>query len=125
MAIKMLEALDSPDGKEEACELATQRDEKERSLEVSHFRHCKTDGLCIEVSHFDIEPKATDFRRMAHQNGNVVRNRGDKPCIVNCPVGEKMYDDEGNHVGRERVKGRAKVQQKVVVSLAFLVDTVI
>lgn len=55
LLLKMLEALDSVNGKEEAWKLATQRDQKGQTYDVSHYCHCRPDQFCVEMSHFSME----------------------------------------------------------------------
>ena len=75
------------------------------SHEVSHYCRCRTDILCVETTHFDMEPRWKNLRRTKHQAGNALCNcasTGDKPCIINPKIGEKIFDEEGNHIGWER-----------------------
>lgn len=56
-------------------------------------------------SHFTMESKRVNARRIAHQKGNAVytcADFGDTPCMVNGTIGEKVYDDEGSHIGWKR-----------------------
>ena len=59
-------------GKDAALTLVKQEDSGGKRYEVSHLCHANRDDLCLEVQHFELEPKATNDRRTKHQNGNDV-----------------------------------------------------
>ncbi len=83
----------------------TLKDQEKRLYDVSHCCHCHRDESCVGKSHFTMESEGVNARRIAHHNRNAAYNCagfGDTPCIVNGSIGEKVYDDKGNHVGWKR-----------------------
>ena len=101
--LKLIHVYDTS-GEEAALTLARRC----KTLEVSHLCLACTDDLCVEATHFVLELATTNDRRIKHQNGNRVCNCaefGDQPCMTNGRIGEKVFDDEGVHVGWKRAKG--------------------
>ena len=104
--LKMFQVLDAS-GKDTALTLAKQEDSRGKRYEVSHRCHAHRDDLCIDVQHFELEPKSTNDRRGRHQSGNDVCNcaeHGDPPCMLNGTIGEKVCDNDGVHIGWKRAK---------------------
>lgn len=102
--IKLLDALDLG-GKDAALKSITRPDAQGQAFDVSHYRHCRIDQMCVESTHFDLESKGTNARRASHQHGNLLCNcayLGDKTCLVNGAIGEEVYDEEGAHMGWAR-----------------------
>ncbi len=111
LIIKVLDLIDLPGGAEKALALVTQRDQKGRPYDISHLCHVRSDQLCIESSHFEMETRDDNTRRVSHQNGNVVCNCetfGLKPCLTNGSIGEMVYDDDGVHVGWKKAVHKSK-----------------
>ena len=104
--LKLVHVYDTS-GKEAALTLA----QRSKDLEVSHLCHACTHDLCLEVTHFEFESRSTNNRRKSHQNGNVVcdcAEYGDKPCMTNGTIGERVFDDKGLHVGWNAKAKRGK-----------------
>ena len=67
--------------------------------------------MCVETTHFELEPSYINKRRMPHHNGNEVcdcAKLGYKPCMVNGDIGKKILDENGKHVGWETKARRPK-----------------
>ncbi len=91
--------IDLPGGKEKTLELVTQQDEKGRPYEVSHYCHTRRDELCLETSHFDMEARSDNSRRMSHQNG--IRNHQNN--TPNPPRhDQRLLFRQSNHQSRSR-----------------------
>lgn len=106
--LKIIHVLDTS-GKDAALALVKQKDKGGKRYEVSHLCHANRDDLCVEVQHFELEPKASNDRRISHQNGSDVCNcaeNGALPCMVNGTIGKKVFNDEGVHVGWKRAEGK-------------------
>lgn len=67
--IELIDALKTS-GKTTAIHLGTQRDSRGKRFEISHLCHAKSDDLCVENTHFELESKATNDRRRSYHNGN-------------------------------------------------------
>ena len=87
-------------------------DEQGRKRDISHFCHSGTSQLCLEPSHFDLESKLMNAHRNKHQNGNEVcdcAKLGGKLCLVNGNIGEKVFDDDGLHIGWKKSSKRRRM----------------
>ena len=107
LVMKLLEALEAGD-KQTAEKLVMLRDEAGKKYEVSHLCRTGPGKICIQSSHFVIENRVVNVRRMPHQNGNSVCNCadfGDRPGMVNPNVGVKVFNDQGDHVGWAPARG--------------------
>lgn len=107
VVIKIIQTLET-DGKDAALALLKKRDLRGKPYEVSHMCHARTDQVCIEPTHFEMESQATNARRKQHQNGHEVcdcASFGDRPCLVNGDIGVEVYDDDGELIGWKKKEG--------------------
>ena len=88
-----------------------------RSYDISHYCCVPSNNICLNPSHFGLETKQQNNVRRTHQSGNALCNCADlgfKPCLINGKIGEKVEDENGEHVGWKAVsKSRESKRRKL------------